>query len=85
VAADTTQDGTEQEQHGQQEDAAVTELLGHHTDAAAAVTKQFVFLIDNILSASFKEALFSIQSAPFLTINSSRLKSYRSHQKRILG
>ena len=47
VAADATQDGTEQEQHGQQEDAAATVLLGHHTDADAAVTKQFVFLIDN--------------------------------------
>ena len=43
VAADATQDGTEQEQHGQQEDAAATVLLGHHTDADAAVTKQFVF------------------------------------------
>ena len=38
MAADATQDGTEQEQHGQQEDAAATVLLGHHTDADAAVT-----------------------------------------------
>jgi len=43
VAVDATQDGTEQEQHGQQEDAAATALLGHHTDAAADVTKQSVF------------------------------------------
>jgi len=43
VAADAIQDGTEQEQHGQQEDAAATALLGHHTDAAADVTKQSVF------------------------------------------
>jgi len=43
VAADATQDGTEQEQHGQQEDAAAMVLLGHHTDADADVTKQTVF------------------------------------------
>jgi len=43
VAVDATQDGTEQEQHGQQEDAAATALLGHHTDADADVTKQSVF------------------------------------------
>ena len=42
-AVDATQDGTEQEQHGQQEDAAATVLLALHTDADAAVTKQFVF------------------------------------------
>ena len=41
MAVDATQDGTEQEQHGQQEDAAATVLLGHHTDAD--VTKQSVF------------------------------------------
>ena len=43
VAADAIQDGTEQEQNGQQEDAAATVLLGHQINAAADVTKQSVF------------------------------------------
>lgn len=36
-AADAAQDTTQQEHHGQQQDADATELHGLHTDAVAAV------------------------------------------------